>query len=361
MGYLRRPSYYRQFRCIGSDCTDNCCIGWEIDIDPETLASYQRTSGAFGQRLRDSIALSPPDSEENPHFILDSAERCPFLNDKNLCDIFIHLGESHLCQICTDHPRFYTWLSDGREEGIGLCCEAAARLILQPTGFPQWEVIQTASEPENMSEEPDPLEQALLAMRDELFHLIKPDIAVPLDSKFNQLYCAASDMQERYDAILFPFPEDNTEAGSTLPDWSACFWQEDFLRKLLDGCLQLEINDPGWRDLLTAVRQSLPEICQRRPDFLQYYASRQYEYDQLLLYFIYRHMMKALEDDCLLEKIQFALYSVSLIQLLDIFCWLRDGTLTTWQQICLCKLYSKEMEYDTDNTAFLEQYPIMAE
>ena len=85
-----------------------------------------------------------------------------------------------------------------------------------------------------------------------------------------------------------------------------------------------------------------------------------YEYDQLLLYFIYRHMMNALEDDCLLEKVQFALYSVSLIQLLDIFCWLRDGTLTAWQQICLCKLDSKELEYDTDNTAFLGSYPITA-
>ena len=45
MGYLRRPSYYRQFRCIGSDCTDNCCIGWEIDIDPETLAPVPLASG----------------------------------------------------------------------------------------------------------------------------------------------------------------------------------------------------------------------------------------------------------------------------------------------------------------------------
>lgn len=56
MGYIRRPSYYCQFHCIGGGCTDNCCIGWEIDIDAETLTEYQRIPGAFGQRLRDSIA-----------------------------------------------------------------------------------------------------------------------------------------------------------------------------------------------------------------------------------------------------------------------------------------------------------------
>ena len=33
MGYIRRPAYYKAFRCIGSDCTENCCIGWEIDVD----------------------------------------------------------------------------------------------------------------------------------------------------------------------------------------------------------------------------------------------------------------------------------------------------------------------------------------
>ena len=360
MSYIRHPLYYRQFRCIGSDCTDNCCIGWEIDIDPETLADYQRVSGAFGKKLRDAIAIPAPDSAENAHFILDSAQRCPFLNNRNLCDIFIRLGESHLCQICTDHPRFYTWLSGGREEGIGLCCEAAARLILQSTGFPQWEVLHATDAPADGPEETDPLEQTLLSMRDELFHLIKPEITVSFDSKINTLYHTASAMQEQYDAILFPVPGDDTASSSHLPDWSACFWQEDFLRGLLDGCLKLEINDPGWRDLLTAARPLLPEICQKRPDFLEYYAPKLYEYDQLLLYFIYRHMLQALEDDCLLEKVQFALYSVSLIQLLDIFCWLRDGILTEWQQICLCKLYSKELEYDTDNTAFLGSYPITA-
>lgn len=57
MGYIRRPSYYKNFRCIGSACTDNCCIGWEIEIDADTLAYYQTVSGSFGEKLRASISL----------------------------------------------------------------------------------------------------------------------------------------------------------------------------------------------------------------------------------------------------------------------------------------------------------------
>ena len=29
---LRVPDYYYDFKCIGGDCTDSCCIGWELDI-----------------------------------------------------------------------------------------------------------------------------------------------------------------------------------------------------------------------------------------------------------------------------------------------------------------------------------------
>ena len=42
--------------------------------------------------------------------------------------------EHRLCQVCRDHPRFRSFFNDREELGLGLCCEAAARLILS---FPQ--------------------------------------------------------------------------------------------------------------------------------------------------------------------------------------------------------------------------------
>lgn len=358
MGYVRRPSYYKNFRCIGSDCTDNCCIGWEIDIDENTLTYYQQVPGTFGRRLQENIALPASDSEENAHFIMDSTERCPFLNRCSLCDIFIHLGEEHLGQICADHPRFYEWFSDGREEGLGLCCEAAAKLILQKTGYPEWDTSYEEEDTEEASADIRFLEQTLFSMREKLFYIIKPETDTPFDSKMNHLYKTALSLQQQYDDILFAFPEAEESHAEDLPNWSVLFWQEDFLSALLDSFLALEINDAEWRDLLTAAKASLSEIICHRPDFLQYYQQKLYEYDQLLIYFISRHFMKALADDLLLEKVKFALFSVSMIQLLDIFCWIRDHMLTAWQQLCLCKLYSKEIEYDTDNTDFLSSYPI---
>ena len=35
------PDYYRQFTCIGGECPDTCCAGWEIVIDDKTLDSIR--------------------------------------------------------------------------------------------------------------------------------------------------------------------------------------------------------------------------------------------------------------------------------------------------------------------------------
>ena len=39
---LYAPSYYKKFKCIADKCEHSCCIGWEIDIDEETLEKYEK-------------------------------------------------------------------------------------------------------------------------------------------------------------------------------------------------------------------------------------------------------------------------------------------------------------------------------
>lgn len=115
------PSYYKNFKCIKGDCKHNCCIGWEIDIDKDTLEFYMTDS-----KIIKNIELCEP-----AHFILGRNKRCPFLNKENLCDIILKYGEDKLCQICKDHPRFVNEYNSREEIGLGLTCEAAVRLILQ--------------------------------------------------------------------------------------------------------------------------------------------------------------------------------------------------------------------------------------
>ena len=360
MGYIRRPSYYKQFRCIGSDCTENCCIGWEIDVDEDSLAYYNTVPGAFGERLRASIEPPNEQTGEPAHFRLDAQERCPLLNDCNLCEVLLHLGEDKMAQICTDHPRYYEWFSDGREDGLGLCCEAAAALILGQTDLPEWDITEADDVSDSGTEVEIEMENTLFAMRDELFRLAGAHVS--FDEKADALYQTACAMQEQYDELLFPFPDAPDEDANAPEDsafpWSQVFWREDTLRDLLDLLLGFEINKDDWRTLLTGARDHLPEILRRRADFAAAYRGREQEYSNLLTYFLYRHFMKALGDDAVQEKVQFALLSTAIIRLLDLYEWIRHGELTPWAQICICKAYSREIEYNEENTDRLAAFSL---
>ena len=120
------PNYYGNFKCIAGACKHSCCIGWEIDIDEVSLERYRAISGELGERLKQNIEWNG----ECPHFITDDSDKCPFLNTDGLCDLIIAQGEEVLCDICREHPRFRNYFSDRVEIGLGMCCEAAAELIL---------------------------------------------------------------------------------------------------------------------------------------------------------------------------------------------------------------------------------------
>ena len=51
MGIKRVPTYFNEFACIGGACEDNCCIGWEIDIDENTDNLYKNINSDFGKYL----------------------------------------------------------------------------------------------------------------------------------------------------------------------------------------------------------------------------------------------------------------------------------------------------------------------
>lgn len=118
------PNYYEKFKCVADKCRHNCCIGWEIDIDEDTMDLYNSLDGEFADKIRNNI------EGEIPHFVLVDGERCPFLNNSGLCDIICKFGEDAICDICFLHPRFRNFYDDFTETGLGLCCEEAARIIL---------------------------------------------------------------------------------------------------------------------------------------------------------------------------------------------------------------------------------------
>ncbi|EOU1559516.1 flagellin lysine-N-methylase [Clostridium perfringens] len=123
---VRVPNYFNEFKCIASECEDTCCAGWEIVIDDETYKRYENVEGEFGDILRSKIVKS--DGENI--FLLNNGN-CSFLNEKKMCEIYINLGEDHLCYTCQQFPRYTEEFLDLREVGLSLSCPEAARIILR--------------------------------------------------------------------------------------------------------------------------------------------------------------------------------------------------------------------------------------
>ena len=157
---LIAPNYYPQFRCIADHCRHSCCIGWEIDVDSESLEKYAALPGELGEEIRASIVTE----DECAHFRLAEHDRCPFLNEQGLCRMILGFGEDVLCQICRDHPRFVSEFSSRTEIGLGLTCEAAAQLILEQTA----PLSLITLEDDSLEEETDEYEAYLLALRAQL-------------------------------------------------------------------------------------------------------------------------------------------------------------------------------------------------
>lgn len=123
---VRVPNYFNEFKCIASECEDTCCAGWEIVIDDETHKRYENVEGEFGEILRSKIVKS--DGENI--FLLNNGN-CSFLNEKKMCEIYINLGENHLCYTCQQFPRYTEEFLDLKEIGLSLSCPEAARIILR--------------------------------------------------------------------------------------------------------------------------------------------------------------------------------------------------------------------------------------
>jgi lysine-N-methylase len=132
---LYAPHYYQSFRCIADACEHSCCIGWEIDIDGETLEKYTTLKNGYRVAITESISM-----EDTPHFRLLAHDRCPHLDERGLCRIIANVGEDYLCDICREHPRFYNY-TDVAEVGLGISCREAARIVLSSQNYDVFEEV----------------------------------------------------------------------------------------------------------------------------------------------------------------------------------------------------------------------------
>lgn len=294
------PAYYEAFRCTAGACRHNCCIGWEIDIDGKSAARYAALPGAFGERVRAAVEPGEP-----PHFRLDAAGRCAMLREDNLCELQRTLGEGALCNICRDHPRYRVFLPGRTEIGLGLCCEEAARLLLSRTEKVTLRGAVSKAPPRETVE--------FLLFRQKL-----------LDAAQDRRLTFGGRMRK----IL-------TLAGASLPRRTARAWAAFFA--------SLEPLEPGWTEALAKLAGPV--------DFAGFHAvsaAWETEYEQLLVYFLLRHLL-ADEGRALPVRAAFAVLSTAMLYALGAAVRTENGTVGFGERVELARLWSANVEYSEEN------------
>ncbi len=128
------PLYMDQFKCIGPECEDSCCVGWRVDIDNETYKKYQKIrDDELTPIIEKHVTRNRNQGQSKESYAkikLDSQAGCPFLNEKMLCRIQLKRGEDYLSNVCATYPRTVNGINGTLERSATVSCPEVARLAL---------------------------------------------------------------------------------------------------------------------------------------------------------------------------------------------------------------------------------------
>ena len=344
------PHYYKDFRCIAGACTDTCCAGWDVDVDKNSYKYYKTVKGAFGKRLK-SVMVPSQDGECT--FTLKEGGRCPFLNNDNLCDLYIELGEDKLCETCAEFPRFINDYGNIREIGIAPSCKTAGELMFSYKDELTFDTVEDNS----LTPEPNDIDaytyMQLRQARIVAFGIISDrDISIferlmlylnyakriqkHLDAERDELiagvakrFCGPDYREKLLDklksrvAVLPDKLQDGDTVKST-PEMRKSYGNRLIkgLRHFFDDFKGMEVINSDWNIHVARVRQFLDgladdsELAAVMKDYHAGSEAFAHEYEQLAMYYVYRYMLDAVNDYDVLLKAKNAVIGILAVDIM---------------------------------------------
>ena len=120
------PNNFARFKCIGGECEDTCCQGWDIEIDKDTFDEYLKVQDQkMKAMLSDNIKKNnycTSDDLDYGIIKLNEDKKCPFLDKCNYCSIYTAIGEEYLSNICTQFPRILNKINNEYEISLDVSC-----------------------------------------------------------------------------------------------------------------------------------------------------------------------------------------------------------------------------------------------
>lgn len=333
---LEYPSYFEKFRCIGGQCSDTCCAGWEVDVDECSADYYKNVPGTIGSRLRRHLQKDG----ENSYFPLTHKGRCPFLRKDLLCDLYIELGEESLCQTCTEYPRYYMGIGAYEQIDLSLSCIELSRIFFTESGPITYLRDADALPGKEIDTEEQETLVEVLALRNHCIAILQEH---------------GGSLEDRLQAVRDMVSE---AQGLTAQDGDA---QRRFLKEdaaaIVARMKQFDSIRPEWDQLL----QSCGNACSA-PDFRTRFSAFSLKMEEqldlwftrLAVYFIYRYFIDTCIDGDIEIELCLVHRALRMLRLLLYTRWTENASLILDDVIYIAHLFSKETEHDEDNVALLK-------
>ena len=362
------PDYYKEFKCTADQCEDTCCAGWQIVVDKKALNRYKRVRGPFLKRILTGVDFP------NGTFRHKKEKRCTFLNEKNLCDMYLALGEDSLCRTCRLYPRHIEEFEGVREITLSVSCPEVARILMNKT-----EPVKLRSVERNGEEEYGDFDlflySQLLDAR-EVIRKILQDRRMPVEVRSGLVYGIARDMQRRVNhqelfscgEVLEKYqkPEAQQYVKNKMDQNRKCPDRLFEFAKMQFRCLhRRELLKQDWELLLLETEQKLflghtaQEYQQLSIEFSSWLKEKEFPWEiqkeQLLVYFIDTYFCGAVYDGEILEKVQMALFSVDILEVLLKMRWIRNEKQLDMEDVIeLVYRFSREVEHSDQNLKQME-------
>ena len=364
---IRKPDYFKYFNCIADKCEDTCCAGWGIVIDDKSYEKYMNLESAFGDVLRSKIV-----EDEGDKVFLLNGDRCSFLNEDNLCEIYNNIGEDGLCYTCRQYPRYLEEFGSLREIGISLSCPEACRIILNQKEKVSFELEEVEEEVSSYNDINANLYINLMQIRKIVLSIIQ-DRSINIDIRGSIVLLFINEVQEKIDSNEISSIKDITNKyldkdyiNEVIENINKYKSKKDIkytnMKNILNTFKNLKHIKPndilGIDDVLRYFFQSVNDrelYFKNYNDFNEYYKDNEYKFEQILVYYIYRYFLKSVFDYDAIGKIKFAIVSYIMIKELSAMRFLENREFIDSDLVYIAHTYSKDIEHLEENVEKLQE------
>lgn len=372
-----KPFYYDDFKCTANECIDNCCSNWRINIDEKTYKKYKKLKGEWGKKINSNISRK----RSNPNYLQYGKinlknNKCSLLSEDGLCTIHGSLGENYLCNTCKKYPRDIKKYGEIYERNLSISCPEVARYIIKSKDNFSFNL-----EDEKLSD----LDKDYIVnnkYNEKLYNILWDTRSLSMEiiqfkeieiwkriSFFKMLTDKVQNIinekqYDNYEEVLNNFREQITSIDVINSLDKICVIP-DVKVKFIQSALQVRANNGLNNDKFTSLiieynelfdkgidfKSNVENIIKIEEEFNTYLKEQENIIENLLIYLIYKYLMKALHTKDLNAEVNNVILSYAMIKMLLLSRYNKnDKELNEEDFVEVFYLFSREIEH---NTVFL--------